>query len=197
MRATHRFDPQHMGRLVSPERRKMLDPVKALDCLELRPGMVLVDLGAGPGFFTLDAARRVAPDGKVLAIDISQEMLDLCVQRAAGEGIKNVVPVLASTGSRGYPVAPASVDAVLMAMVLHEADSPARMLSEVRRMLKPGGAVLLAEWKKEESAMGPPLEHRLSPREATEGFGAAGFIRSNDGCEVGPHHYALRFDLPR
>ena len=192
MGGTHHFSPRHMERLISPERRKMLDPAKALGCLNLRPGMVLADLGAGPGFFTLDAARMVAPGGKVLAIDISREMLELCMQRAGEEGIKNVEPVLA-TGPHRYPVATASVDAVLMAVVLHEADSPAEMLGEVRRMLKPGGAVLLAEWKKEEMPMGPPLAHRLSPEEVTEEFAVAGFVQG-EACEIGPYHYALRFD---
>src|SRR4029077_6090383 len=98
--------------LVRPEREAEEQPEKALDALNLKPGMVVADIGAGVGYMSLRMAKRVGPSGKVYANDLQPEMLDLLRQNAAKAGIANVVTVL---GDLADPKLPANtMDLVLL-----------------------------------------------------------------------------------
>jgi len=191
---THRFNPQHMDRLINPERRKVLDPAKVLAYLNLGGSQVLADVGSGPGFFALEAARLLGPGGKVLAIDVAQEMLDACQRRAAEAGIKNVETVLAEAEDE-FPIHSGTCDAALMVNVYHEVDPASGTINEVRRMLKPGGLLLIVDWITQETPMGPPPSERVDPQDVTEELTAAGFVLQGT-CEVGPYNYGLKFYAP-
>lgn len=188
------FNPQHMDRLLNPERRKYLDPARVLSYLNLGGSQVLVDVGCGPGFFALEAARLLGPGGKVVAIDLSQEMLDACRRRAAEAGITNVETVLAEADDE-FPVHSATCDAALMVNVYHEVDPTAGTINEVRRILKPGGLLLIVDWITRETPMGPPLSERVDPQDVTEELTAAGFVLQGT-CDVGPYNYGLKFYTP-
>src|SRR5919201_1315272 len=84
-----KFNPANLERQLGEERRRSLDPEDYLDLLALRPDMVVADVGCGPGYFTLPLARRL-PQGRVLACDIQQEMLDVLRQRVSEAGLTNV-----------------------------------------------------------------------------------------------------------
>lgn len=166
----HRFDPRKAARLESEERRRRLPPKEVFAKIGLSPGMVLADVGAGSGYFTLPAAEVVGPSGKVFALDLSEEMLGLL--RA-----KNPPPqveVLAC-GEACLPLGEGTADLVLAAFVLHEAPDPEAFLREIHRVARPGGRAALLDWLPLDEEEGPPREDRIAPEEAAGLLRRAGF----------------------
>ncbi len=167
-----KFLPESYERLHSRERREIQDPSKLIDLLGLFPGARVADLGCGSGFFTLEVAGRLG-EGEVWAVDISQEMLGHLKRNLEREGVGNIRPLL-SEESR-IPLADAYLDRALLVVVLHEAEERPAFLREVRRVVKPGGVLVLADWHKAPSPMGPPLEDRVTEEEAVSLLEGAGF----------------------
>ncbi len=118
--------------------------------------MTIIDVGAGTGFFARAAADIVGATGEVIAADISEEML-ASMRETGLPG--NVHPVRSEEYS--VPVPDGKGDMVLAAFVVHEAPDRARFLAELKRLLKPGGKLLIIEWKKQEEEQGPPRGERL------------------------------------
>src|SRR5436309_14856980 len=110
------------GWLERPEREKEERPAKLMASLPLRPGDVAADIGAGSGFYTFRLARRVGPKGKVLAVDIQPEMLDIIRKRMKEQRVANVEPVLGTVTDPKLP--PGAVDLILLVDVYHEFDHP-------------------------------------------------------------------------
>ncbi|MHB1127946.1 MAG: class I SAM-dependent methyltransferase [Bacillota bacterium] len=185
---THKFDPKHAGRLDEPERKKILDPLRVLAPLNLAPGMHVADVGCGTGYFTLPMAEAVKETGKILAIDISRELLVHAEEKLHAAGIFNVD--LITSKETSIPVPYGAVDAALVANVLHEVNGQTTFLREIWRLLKEDGVLLIVEWKKEETPHGPPLEDRLSPDQVVGLAELAGF-GSRSVSEVGIYHYAV------
>jgi ubiquinone/menaquinone biosynthesis C-methylase UbiE len=181
---SHKFDPTHMARLESPERRRFLDPDRILEAIGVRPGAIIADISCGPGFFSMPAARAVGPEGTIYAIDLAPEMLQRVEERAREEGFGNVVPVQASES--GSPVKDGSCDLALAVNVLHETEDRVAFLVEARRILRDGGALAVVEWKKEPTEKGPPVDERVSSGEIAAWAKAAGFDRFSV-FEAGPY----------
>src|SRR4051812_10826373 len=143
---------QVMGHLAAdwlerPEREREERPRKAIEMMELRPTDVVADVGAGSGYFSLRIAERV-PKGKVLAVDIQPEMLDLIRKTAREKGVSNVEPVL---GKEDDPMLPAgAVDVALMVDAYHEFDHPREMMLAIVKSLKPGGRLIDLEYRGED-----------------------------------------------
>jgi ubiquinone/menaquinone biosynthesis C-methylase UbiE len=189
----HKFDPREAGRLFAEERRSWQPPEVAVIALGLRPGEAVADLGCGPGYFTRALARAVGPQGKVYAVDLSPEMLER-LRETLGEGDREpgeaAVEMILS-GERRVPLSSGSVDAVLLANVLHEAEDPEGLLREARRISRPGGRCLVVEWRKDRpSPPGPPVEDRLEEDRVLEWAEKVGW-RVTARPEAGPYHFAL------
>ena len=172
----HKFPAEKWERLVSPERHAFLSPERMLDRFDVREGMTVADLGAGPGFFTFPLAARVGPSGLVYATDISAEMLDVLKRR----GIPPQVQPLLAEESR-IPLPDRSVDLALLAFVLHELVHPEAFLREVARILRPASRFVVLEWVPREEEMGPPLHERLSPARSRAILEAGGFTVDEEG----------------
>lgn len=185
----HRFDPKEAPRLDSQERRRRLPPEEVLEKIGLRRGMVLADVGAGTGYFTLPAAELVGPSGKVFALDLSEEMLSLL--RAKNPPLQ--VEVL-SCGETRLPLPEGAADLVLAAFVLHEVSAPLAFLRELRRIVRPKGRVALLEWLPLQEEEGPPLKERLAPETASDLLREAGFLPCGEEGLGGS--YYLLFGLP-
>jgi ubiquinone/menaquinone biosynthesis C-methylase UbiE len=187
----HKFDPAKMDRLLAEERREWNDPDKILQYMNLGQCTVMADIGCGPGWFTLEAAKKMQPNGLVYGVDISEEMLARLKERAAAEGLKNVHTVLAEEEDE-YPIPTESVDVCLIANLYHEVDPASMFIGEIKRILKPASTCLLVDWKVEPTPKGPPIEERIDQQDVVEEFYAAGFVLAGT-CEVGPYHYGLKF----
>ena len=133
--------------------------------------MTVVDLGCGPGFFTIPARQIVGPSGHVIAADIQPEMLDHLRGRLHTAGIHDVEAVH-STESH-VPVADATADIVFAAFVLHEANDPAGFVGECARLIKPHGAVAIIEWR-DDADLEIRADHRIAVPVITEFATAAG-----------------------
>ncbi len=191
----HKFDPKGADKLERPERLEWQPPEAVLSALGLQPGETLVDVGCGPGYFAIPAAKLVGATGRVYAVDISLEMLMRLGQRLYAEGLANVQPVLSR--ETNIPLPDGCADAALLANVLHEAEDRVALLAEVRRLVRPGGRLLVVDWVREPTPHGPPLEERLDPAEVEKEAGTAGWTVEGT-ASVGPYHWALRLgNAPR
>lgn len=123
--------------LDSPIRQLWTRPV--LDWAGIQPGEVVLELGAGTGVFTVAAAQRVGPQGRLVAVDIQPEMIRRVEQRMQATGLANVETRVA--GAYHLPLADESVDRAFLISVLEEIPNPLRALAELRRVLKPDGIV--------------------------------------------------------
>ena len=160
---THHFDPAWADRLVSEERHQRMPVDAILRAAGIAAGQVVVDLGAGPGFFTLPAARVVGEKGRVYAVDVQPSLLEVCRRRAAEAGLSWIETEHSEEAH--VPLPDAAADRVFIAFVLHEADDQVALLREAARLLRPGGEVAIVELHKREGTPGPPLAHRIGEDE--------------------------------
>jgi protein-L-isoaspartate O-methyltransferase len=151
------------GWLERPEREKEEQPKKLLKALDLKPDMVVADIGAGSGYHSFRMAEKVGPKGKVLAVDIQKEMLDLIRRRMEKEKIANIEPVL---GSETNPKLPAGgVDLILLVDVYHEFAFPYEMTEAMVKALKPGGRLAFVEFRLEDPEVPIKLVHKMSQQQ--------------------------------
>ena len=155
------FDPRHMARLDSPERRSMLPPERVLAEFSLERGETLLDVGAGIGFFSFPAAGIVGPTGRIIAIDSSAEMEAELRRRVALSGLANLETKV--SGEYDFGVNDEAADLALLCTVLHEVAEPVRLLRETFRSLKAGGRIGIAEWLPSHVGHGPHPGARLEP----------------------------------
>jgi predicted methyltransferase len=119
-----------------PGRDKRLQVDRVMDLLNIKPGSTVADIGAGGGWFSVRAARRVAPNGRVIAEEINPKAIAYIKQRAQREHLSNIVTLL---GTPDDPkLAPDSLDGALMLKVYHEIAHPPLVLANLRAALKPG-----------------------------------------------------------
>ena len=137
------------------ERTDLLVPA-----LELKAGMQVADVGAGTGYFTWRMARAVAPGGRVYATDVQPEMISLLKRSMAVRGVDNVLPVVATAKNAG--LAPASLDLALLVDVYHELEYPLEVIAGLVRALKPGGRLVLVEYRAEDPQVPIKEVHKMS-----------------------------------
>ena len=128
--------------------------------LGLKPGMVVADVGAGSGVISLMMAHEVGETGKVLAIDIQQEMLDLLGDKIKDADIQNVELVLGT--DKSPKLKEASIDLALMVDVYHEFEYPYEMTLELAKALKPGGRIAFVEYRREDPQVPIKLVHKMT-----------------------------------
>ena len=131
--------------------------------LPLEPDSVVADIGAGTGYFSFPMAAMV-PEGRVLAVDIQQEMLDMIEARMASEGVSNIQTVLGSERDPGLE--PGSVDVILLVDAYHEFSWPREMGEAMVRALKPDGRLVLIEYRAEDPSVPIKRLHKMSLKQA-------------------------------
>ncbi len=135
--------PDWIQRLERPERIATLKIDYIISKLELKPGQVVADLGAGPGVISLPMAKTVGPTGKVYAVDIDQTFIDHITMRAKEQGIGNVTAVLGKFTDPGLPAR--DVDVALFHDVLHHIKDRAEYLKNTAQYVKAGGRIAIVE----------------------------------------------------
>ena len=161
------------GWLTRPTREQEEEPLKLLNSLKVKPGQTICDFGCGNGFHSLQLAKRVGPTGAIHAIDIQPEMLEMLKERAGPRGLENIKPILATAEERG--LSPEAYDMVLMVDVYHELATPAEILAEVRRSLKPEGRLALVEFREEDDEVPILPLHKMSQVQVLKELTANGF----------------------
>ena len=132
-----------VARLNNPIRRKLLPPTRIIDCLGIREGMKILEVGPGSGFFTFELAKYAGPSGHVYAVDIEPKMITLLEKRIKREKIENITAKAASAYE--IPLPKNSVDLVFMGGVLGEIPDKQKALSEMQRVLKKEGFLAVME----------------------------------------------------
>ncbi|MFQ5733092.1 MAG: class I SAM-dependent methyltransferase [Planctomycetaceae bacterium] len=156
-----------------PEREKEEKLSVLVKSLDLKPGMVVADLGAGTGVISSLMAEKVGPKGYVIAVDVQQKMLDRLKIRMAKLGVKNVRPHKGTTKSP--KLKPGSVDLALMVDVYHEFEYPYAMLLEISKALKPGGRVVFVEYRMEDPRVPIKRVHKMSQAQVKKEAGQPEF----------------------
>ena len=131
-----------------------------LKALQLEPGMVVADIGAGTGYLSRRVARAVAPTGKVFAVDVQPEMVALLRRAAEQQGLGNIEPSLGTETDVG--LAPGSIDLAVMVDVYHELAYPYEVLASIVRALKPDGRLAFVEYRAEDASVPIKTLHKMS-----------------------------------
>jgi ubiquinone/menaquinone biosynthesis C-methylase UbiE len=176
--------------LEDPARDAYQKPQEVIAALALRAGESVADIGAGSGYFALRLADAVGPTGRVYAVDVDPEMVRHLNRRVRAAGLDNVRSVLADPddpllGDR-------SVDRFFVCDTWHHIDDQAKYLGLMKRMLRPGGEVVMIDFKKEPTPMGPPLEMRIARADLVKQMEGAGFRLAAEHTFL-PHQYFLVF----
>jgi ubiquinone/menaquinone biosynthesis C-methylase UbiE len=165
--------------------------VEMREQLMLKPGMVACDMGSGNGYHTIPMAKAVAPNGKVFASEIQQEMLTMLDERAKKEGINNIVPVLGTQTDAKLP--DSSCDLILLVDVYHEFSDPEPMLTAMKKALKPGGQIVLVEFRAEDESVPIKPEHKMSKEQIMKEMTANG-LRLSRSYDKLPWQHMLWFE---
>ena len=150
--------------------------------------MIFIDIGCGEGYFSLPAARRVGPGGKVLAADINPDAVAALREYAATEGRDNLSVEVKAAEEMVF--CEGCADIVFFGIDLHDFADPQKVLMNAGKMLKPSGRLIDLDWKDDPMGFGPPLEKRLSVHKAQGMIEGSGF-RILSVQDAGPYHYLI------
>ncbi len=168
-----RFDPKNIHKLNNPQRLKALPPDVIIEKSEINNPQVIIDVGAGSGFFSVPFVEKF-PASKLYACDISEVMLAY-IEKNVSSKYDNIVPVKMDDSS--IPLDSGIADFLFMINLQHELDNPLKTLKECNRLLKSGSKIAISDWKKEISENGPPFEIRIKPEEIEKHLCEAGFVK--------------------
>ena len=166
------------------------DPASNLAKLGLTHGMKVVDLGAGSGFYSVMAARTVGADGRVYSIDVQKDLLDRIRSVGAAEGLRTIEVVWGNAEKiGGTKLREGIADRVVASNILFQIEKPDEFALEVKRLLKPGGKVLVVDWS-ETSPMSPKTIFPIDKAKVL--FEKSGF-KTEQQFNAGEHHYGIIF----
>lgn len=183
-----KFDPAKLARLNDPKRLEYLNPDVIWEKAVLINPKVLIDIGAGTGFFALLFSRKIKK-GRVYACDISDKMLIWMHDSLPMESKGIVIPVKMEESS--VPLADGTADLVYMINLHHELEEPLKMLEESRRLLKKGGKLMIIDWKKGETPEGPPQELRVTEVTIESQMYKSGFSNISKYSVLPYHHFLV------
>lgn len=179
------------ARFDDPARDEWQKPEEILTFLEIADGMKVADIGAGTGYFSIRLGKAVGANGIVWAVDIEPTLIDHIRERAAGDGLADVVrPVLTDPSSPG--IESGSADLVLIVDTWHHIDDRVHYLAKLAPTLADGGRVAVVDFRDGELPVGPPPGHKLPRTAVLSEFDEAGWtlIAESDAL---PYQYLLVF----
>ena len=140
--------------------------------LDIKPGMIIADIGAGSGYYTARMSKVLA-GGKIYAVDVQPEMIEFLNNRIKKEKLTNVVSVLGD--EKKVPLPPASIDLMLLVDVYHECSFPYEMGKSMLTALKPGGKLFMIEFRAEDKELAIKGLHKMTEEQVIKELSAAGF----------------------
>ncbi|NJK52958.1 MAG: class I SAM-dependent methyltransferase [Leptolyngbyaceae cyanobacterium SU_3_3] len=178
--------------LERPRRSGEEQPQKVITALDLKPTDVVADIGAGTGYFSFRIAPRV-PQGKVFAVDVQPEMIEILNELKAKKHLSNVEPLLSSVTDPQLPKN--SVDLALMVDAYHEFEYPQEMMRAIVQALKPGGRVALVEYRGENPLILIKALHKMTQVQVKKEMAAIGltYRETRNGL---PQQHLMIFEKP-
>lgn len=190
MHGLHNDPKAYIGALESPERDIYQKPNEVLAALDLKPGEIIADIGAGSGYFTFRLARHVSERGRVYAVDVSPDMI-LYINRAIRDlKVTNVVSILADPDDPLLPVA--SVNRFFFSDSWHHIDNQTKYLTLMKKLLKPRGEIVMIDFHKKETPVGPPLKMRIAREDLITQMETNGYRLAKEHTFL-PYQYFLVF----
>jgi arsenite methyltransferase len=190
MHQLHRDSNAYIGMLDDPKRDAYQKPHEVLAALAIKPGEVIADVGAGSGYFTFRLAHHLGDKGKVYAVDVSPEMILHLNRRIRQLKAMNVTSILADPDDP--LLADGSLDRFFFSNSWHHIENRTKYLSLIRKMLKPGGAVVMIDFHKQELPVGPPLQMKIAREDVIKEMEANGFPLVKEHTFL-PYQYFLMF----
>jgi arsenite methyltransferase len=192
MHRLHQDSKAYIAMLEDPKRDAYQKPHEVITALKLKEGEVIADIGAGSGYFTFRFAHHVGDTGRVYAVDVSPEMIVHLNRRIRELKAKNVVSILAAPDDP--LLADASVDRLFICDTWHHIENHDRYLALLKKMLKPGGEIVMVDFKKVETPVGPPLEMRIEREDLMKEMEKNGFRLDAEHTFL-PYQYFLVFKV--
>ncbi len=191
---THRFDDikKWVKIFENPERDKWQKPDEVISNMNIKEGDVVVDIGAGTGYFTRRIALAAGRSGKALGIDIEPSMVKYMKKDARKLGIQNYDARLVKPDDPG--LGSLSVDIIFICDTYHHFKNRVLYLKKLSKNLKDGGRIVIVDFYKKESSIGPPVKHKISKDKVIEEFKEAGYRRNRD-INFLDYQYFLEFTL--
>jgi ubiquinone/menaquinone biosynthesis C-methylase UbiE len=194
MHKLHQDSKAYIALLEDPARDAYQKPHEVLMALGLKEGERIADIGAGSGYFALRFARHVGAKGQVLAVDINPDMVVHLNRRIRDAGLDNVRTILAPPDD---PLLPdSSVDRIFICETWHHIANYPQYLARLQKALKPGGQVIIIDFLKKATPVGPPAEMRVTREAVVTNFQRAGFRLAGEH-DMLPYQYFLVFEPVR
>ena len=179
--------------LERPSREAEEQPSKIINAIDLKPNDVVADIGAGTGYLSFRIAPLI-PKGKVFAVDIQPEMLDIIKSLKKDKNISNVEPILATVNNPNLP--PESVDLAIMVDAYHEFEYPFEVMQGIVSALKPGGRVVLVEYRAENPFVMIKALHKMSQKQVKKEMQAVGLLH-RETKNLLPQQHLMVFEKPQ
>ncbi|MFT5686378.1 MAG: ubiquinone/menaquinone biosynthesis C-methylase UbiE [Myxococcota bacterium] len=185
---THRFDDAEKWAAVfdDPARDAWQKPAELIAALGIVSGSVAADIGAGTGYFNPHLSRAVGDQGRVIAVDIEQSLVEHMTQRAATEGTANVSPRLGKAADPGLEAD--EVDLILLVDTYHHIEDRTAYFTRLLSAVRPGGRLVVVDFKPGDIPVGPPEDHRIPQDKVVAELTAAGW-GAGESLEVLPHQF--------
>lgn len=172
------------------------DPSANILHLGLREGMKVGDFGTGSGHYALAASALIGSEGRVYAVDIQEDILTRLADEARRLMIRNIDTIWGDfERPGGTTLRDHSLDAVILSNTLFQLEKKESAIAEIKRVLKPGGKLLVIDWAGAYGGLGPAPDHVVPERTAEELFIHGGFHKTK-AFRGGAHHYSILFTAP-
>jgi ubiquinone/menaquinone biosynthesis C-methylase UbiE len=190
MHRLHQDSKAYIAFLEDPQRDAYQKPHEVIMALGLREGEIIADIGAGSGYFTFRLAQHVGANGRVYAVDVSPDMIVFMNRRIRDLQLKNVITVLA------VPDDPllmnSSIDRFFICDTWHHIQNQTQYLELMKKMLRPGGQVIMIDFHKKETPVGAPMEMRIAREDLVRQMESNGFRLAKEHTFL-PYQYFLIF----
>lgn len=172
------------------------DPKANVLQMGLHEGMKVGDFGTGTGHYALAAGAIVGGSGRVYAVDVQEDVLTHVRDEAINRKLRNIETVWGDLEKAGGTLLKDhSLDAIIMSNTLFQLEKKKEAIGEMKRVLKPGGKLLIVDWAGAYGGVGPAPHHVVSEHVAEELFITGGFHKVK-AFRGGPHHYSILFSAP-
>ena len=192
MHKLHQNSKAYIAMLEDPQRDAYQKPHEVIMALGLKDGETVADIGAGSGYFALRLAHHVGDTGRVYAVDINPDMIIHMNRRIRDMRLMTIETILS------VPDDPllmdASIDRFFICDTWHHIENQTAYLALMKKMLKPGGQVIMIDYQKKAMPFGPPFEMRIAREDLVRQMEANGFTLTKEFTFL-PYQYFLVFTV--
>ena len=190
MHHLHQDPKAYVAMLEDPKRDAYQKPHEVIEALQLKDGETIADIGAGSGYFTFRLARHVGEKGRIYAVDVSPDMIVHLNRRIRDSGIKNVTTILCPPDDP--LLQDGTIDRIFICDTWHHIEAHPAYLRLLKKALKPGGQIVMIDFKKEGTPVGPPAEMRISRDDLVQEMQQNGWSLINEQKFL-PYQYFITF----